>query len=160
MPKPKNFSPANAEQGNFKLAANDHVYVYRYGNWDESNNWSSRRRSKNNGNGFPKPSDGDLNDWALKQSSYGSESEGIENNPFISVATSFDVLKNKGDVWVQKIVETAPHIGEFKVPYSSLFRPSPTKLISKEETEWLYFDGEKKIKENECQKRSNPYLKK
>jgi hypothetical protein len=134
----------------------DKVLVYRFGDRNKAIDWLSRRRQKENGS-FTKPKDSALNDWALKQSSYGSQSENVEENPFISVATSYETLYNDGEVWVQKILKEVPHIGVFSVPFDELYRPRPTKLISKKETEWLYYDGTNAIMTYFKEWKDNPY---
>ncbi|WP_080002568.1 hypothetical protein [Burkholderia ubonensis] len=160
MAKPKNFSPANAEGENYELDPKrpEHVIVYRFGNKDIPHDWLSRKRQEAGGN-YPRPSDQDLNDWALKQSSYGSSSENAQDNPFLSVATSYTDLFNNGEVWVQKILEKAPNLVKLSVPFATVFRSSPTKLISKSETEWLYYDGDASLLSNNPEILPNPYLK-
>jgi hypothetical protein len=140
MTAPKTFTPVIAAGEQFRTDPHGNVYVYRFGDQGAAWDWLSRRRQAANGN-FPQPVPNDLNDWALKQSSYGSQSEGVANNPFISVATDFESLYANGEGWVQKILQTVPTLGVFLVPPGSLYRPSPTKSISKMETEWLYYDG-------------------
>ncbi|MDF8263556.1 hypothetical protein [Luteipulveratus flavus] len=144
MPAPKTFSAANAAGESFRTGAGGAVYIYRFGDQNVGRDWLSRKRQGAGGN-FPAPAANTLNDWALKQSSYGSQSEGIADNPFISVATDYDELYNHGEGWVQKILQTVPTLGEFLVPPATLYRPSPTKLISKSETEWLFYDGDHPI---------------
>ncbi len=144
MPAPKTFTPANATGETFQVDPNGNVYAYRFGDQNQAWDWLSRRRQAANGN-FPQPTPTELNDWALKQSSYGSQSEGIDDNPFISVATDYESLYSNGEGWVQKILQSVPTLGVFLVPPGSLYRPSPTKSISKMETEWLYYDGQAPI---------------
>ena len=140
MPVPKTFTPQNAGGEAYTTDPNGNVRIYRVGDRSVARDWLSRRRKGAGGN-FPGLAATDLNDWALKQSSYGSESEGIADNPFISVATDPDALFDNGEGWVQKILQTVPTLGVFVVPPGSLYRPSPTKLISRHETEWLYYDS-------------------
>jgi hypothetical protein len=142
VPLPKNFSPVIAGNEPFHLApGTNNVYVYRFADQAVANDWLSRKRQASNG-GFARPANSVLNDWAIKQSSYGSKAEGIADNPFLSVATDYNTLFANAEIWVQKILKTAPTLGVFVVPYTTLFRPSPTKLISIQETEWLFYDGD------------------
>ncbi|WP_414447868.1 hypothetical protein AB4851_14920 [Burkholderia sp. 22PA0099] len=142
MPTPKNFSPitANGETYTLDPARPNHVILYRFGNAAVPRDWLSRMRQAHPG-GFPMLSPPALNEWALKQTSYGSQAEGIEGNPFVSVATSYQALYDHGEGWVQKIIQNTPNLVSFSAPFNMVFRPSPTKLISKSETEWLYYDG-------------------
>jgi hypothetical protein len=72
------------------------------------------------------------------------------------VATDYNALYDNGESWVQKILQTVPTLGVFIVPFNTLYRPSPTKLISKQETEWLYFDGNNPITAYLSQWQNNP----
>lgn len=155
MPAPKTFTREAAGDEPFRMADNDHVYVYRFGDEHTAHDWLSRRRQAAGGN-FPAPPPNELNDWALKQSSYGSQSENAEDNPFISVATDYETLYENGEVWVQGILRTVPTLGVFLVPAGTLYRPSPTKSISKMETEWLYYDGGAPITAHLQEWRANP----
>jgi hypothetical protein len=155
MPTPKTFTPAHAAGETFSVDPNGDVYVYRFGDQGQARDWLSRRRQAANGN-FALPTANDLNDWALKQSSYGSQSEGVANNPFISVATDYESLFTNGEGWVQKILQSVPTLGVFLVPAGSLYRPSPTKSISKMETEWLYYDGQAPITDYVDSWQANP----
>ncbi|RCK69438.1 hypothetical protein DT076_11180 [Desertihabitans brevis] len=157
MPAPKTFSPEAAVGESFRLDASGRVYVYRFGDRSKGIDWLSRRR-QGAGGGFPRPGPEELNDWALKQSSYGSSSENVADNPFLSVATDPDALYAHGEGWVQKILEAAPTLGVFLVPAGALFRPSPTKLISRSETEWLYYDGDAPITDHLEEWLANPLL--
>jgi hypothetical protein len=142
MANPKNFSQLTAYGETYTLDPDNanHVILYRFGNAAVPRDWLSRMRQAHPA-GFPMPSLVALNDWALKQTSFGSQSEGIEGNPFVSVATSYQTLYEHGETWVQKILQSAPNLVSFSAPFDMVFRPSPTKLISKAETEWLYYDG-------------------
>lgn len=153
---PKTFSQSNAAGESYQLSGIDKVIVYRFGNRDHSFDWLSRKRQTMGGN-FPMLSQSKLNDWAIKQSSYGSQSENAQDNPFISVATDYGVLYRNGEGWVQKIIQSTPHLGVFAVPFSALYRPNPTKLISKQETEWLYYDGDNPITDYLIEWRDNPF---
>ena len=155
MPTPKTFAPANAAGEAYRTEPNGEVWVYRFGDQNQAWDWLSRKRQGAGGN-FPAPTANDLNDWALKQSSYGSSSEGIEGNPFISVATDFESLYANGEGWVQKILQSVPTLGVFLVPPGALYRSSPTKLISKSETEWLFYDGGAPITQYVQEWRDNP----
>ncbi|WP_211102394.1 hypothetical protein, partial [Azospirillum brasilense] len=117
MPSPKTFSTANATGERYTLdpAKPGHVLVYRFADKAKATDWRSRRRNTVGG-GFAKPSDSVLNDWALKQSSYGSQSENANDNPFLSVATDYEALYGRAEGWVKKILETAPDLGVFSVP--------------------------------------------
>ncbi|MEM9453038.1 MAG: hypothetical protein AAGF11_02580 [Myxococcota bacterium] len=158
MPQPKIFSVSNAGAENYTLDLNraDHVIIYRFGNSTVERDWLSRMRQTNRG-GFTVSSGATLNEWALKQTSYGSNSEGIQSNPFLSVATSYDDLFAYGEGWVQEILKQVPHLGVFSVPFTSVYRPRPTKLISRQETEWLYFDGDAELLSTLVEWRDNPY---
>lgn len=155
MPAPKNFTALNATGETFQLSGSGMVVVYRFGDQSVAHDWLSRKRQAHGGS-FPRPSPSELNDWALKQSSYGSQSENVADNPFISVATDFETLYANGEVWVQKILQQAPTLGVFAVPFATLFRPSPTKSISRMETEWLYYDGDHEIGHYATEWRANP----
>ncbi|OYD80855.1 hypothetical protein [Azospirillum brasilense] len=158
MPKPKNFSVENAAGERFQLDASQpgHVLVYRFADKAKATDWKSRRRNTTGG-GFAKPSDAVLNDWAIKQSSFGSQSENTNDNPFLSVATDYETLYARAEGWVKKILETAPDLGIFSVPYDKLYRPSPTKPLSREETEWLYYDGDDELETHLASWAANPY---
>jgi len=160
MPSPKTFSTANVTGERYTLdpAKPGHVLVYRFADKAKATDWRSRRRNTVGG-GFAKPSDSVLNDWALKQSSYGSQSENSNDNPFLSVATNYEVLYDRAEGWVKKILETAPDLGVFSVPYDKLYRPSPTKPLSKEESEWLYYDGDAELVSYLKTWAANPYKK-
>lgn len=155
MPAPKTFTPQAAANEQFRTDPHGNVYIYRFGDQHNPLDWLSRRRQSAAGN-FVAPPANDLNDWALKQSSYGSQSENVADNPFISVATDFESLYANGEGWVQKILQTVPTLGVFLVPAASLYRPSPTKSISRMETEWLYFDGAAPISTYLQEWRDNP----
>lgn len=159
MPNPKNFSVENAEDETFQLDPNDNtrVLIYRFGDRTKPRNWSSWKRTESNGN-FMRPSNSELNDWAIKQSSYGSKSENAKDNPFISVATDPASLYNNGEIWVQQILQETPDMGVFSVPFDRLFRPSPTKSVSKMETEWLFYDGDDSLTDYLVGWQVNPYL--
>ncbi|TWA62101.1 hypothetical protein FBZ82_116114 [Azospirillum brasilense] len=160
MPNPKNFSAMNAAGERYGLDPHraDHVLVYRFADKAKATDWRSRRRNTVGG-GFAKPSDSALNDWAIKQSSFGSQSENSNDNPFVSVATDYETLYARAEGWVKKILETAPDLGVFSVPYDKLYRPSPTKPLSKEETEWLYYDGDVELMADLQSWLANPYKK-
>jgi hypothetical protein len=63
-----------------------------------------------------------------------------------------------GEVWVQNILRAVPDLAHFSVPFARVFRPSPTKLISKQETEWLYYDGDATLLSCLTAFQVNPYL--
>ena len=157
MTSPKNFSKDNAKDERFELDPHkpDHVIIYRFGDRSKDHDWLSRRRQKHGD--FGRPSANELNDWAIKQSSYGSKSEGIEDNPFLSVATDYKTLFDHGEGWVQTILREVPDLAVFSAPFGDLYRPSPTKLISKQETEWLYYDGSSPILHKLVKWVANPY---
>jgi hypothetical protein len=159
MTAPKTFSEDNASGERYELDRNnrDHVIVYRFGDQHKDRDWLSRRRQKH-GDFGPLPAS-ELNDWALKQSSYGSQSEDIENNPFLSMATDYESLFKNGEGWVQKILEGVPDLGIFSAPFADIYRPSPTKLISKQETEWLYYDGRSPLLHKLVKWVDNPFRK-
>jgi len=142
MPNPRNFSVLNANGENYVIDPMDpaKVKLYRFGDRNKPQNWLSPRRQANNGN-YPRLSNADLNDWAIKQCSYGSASENAQDNPFLSMATSYADLFQNGEVWAQGILRQVPDLGEFSVPFDRVYRSSPTKTISKMETEWVYYDG-------------------
>lgn len=158
MPSPKNFSANNAANEAYALDPQDNtkVLVYRFGDRTKPRNWSSWKRTASEGD-FDRPSNSTLNDWAIKQSSYGSKSENAKDNPFISVATDHASLYENGEVWVQDILEKTPDMGVFSVPFDLLFRPSPTKLVSKTETEWLFYDGDDSMTDYLVRWEDNPY---
>jgi hypothetical protein len=159
MPTPKNFSAMNAGNENFIIDPNNvnDVILFRFGDRNKPGNWASTRRSAAAGN-FARPSNTDLNDWAIKQSSYGSSSENNADNPYLSVVTSYADLFAHGEGWVQNILRAVPDLARFSVPFARVFRPSPTKLISKQETEWLYYDGDATLLSCLTGWQVNPYL--
>ncbi|MFZ0710111.1 MAG: hypothetical protein WAM53_08745 [Terrimicrobiaceae bacterium] len=146
MPNPKNFAPNNAVNENYVIDANNpaNVILYRFGDRNKPLDWLSRKRQANHGN-YVRPSDSELNDWAILQCSYGSKSENAENNPFLSTATNYADLFQNGEIWVQGILRQVPDVAEFSVPFDRVFRSSPTKTISKTETEWVYYDGDEEL---------------
>ncbi|MFC5356258.1 hypothetical protein [Azospirillum himalayense] len=160
MPSPKTFSTATAAGERYTLdpAKAGQVLVYRFADKAKATEWRSRRRNTVGG-GFAKPGDSSLNDWAIKQSSFGSQSENSNENPFVSVATDYETLYARAEGWVKKILEAAPDLGVFSVPYDKLYRPSPTKPLSKEETEWLYYDGNTELETYLQSWVANPYKK-
>lgn len=155
---PKTFSPLEAGTERYQLDPNqaDRVFLFRFGNSMVDRDWRSRKRQASGG-GFPMVSDSELNQWAILQSSYGSSSEGIENNPYLSMATSYLDLFHNGEGWVQSILCGVPHLGVFSVPFKYVYRPRPTKGISKMETEWLYYDGDRLLLDYLVEWRANPY---
>jgi len=159
MPDPKIFSTANAGDEAYELVGIDKVKLYRFGDDTVSVDWLSRARQAAGGT-FTRPGKVKLNEWALLQSSYGSKSVSVGTgvNPFLSVATSYAALFKNGEPWVQKIITGTPNLAVFTVPFTVVFRPSPTKSISKMETEWLYLDDAHDIKHYLTEMRVNPYL--
>jgi hypothetical protein len=162
MTKPKNFTSAGAPPEPFKLDPSDpnRVLIYRFGDRNNPSNWQSGKR-KSAGGDFPMPSDDKLNDFALKQTSFGFQSDEGSELPFLSVATDIDWLKKNGESWVEKLLAAVPDYGTFSVPFKYVYRPSVTKSISKQETEWLYYDGEKPISHSDWKPvwQPNPFRK-
>ncbi|MCA9655042.1 MAG: hypothetical protein H6712_27430 [Myxococcales bacterium] len=158
MPSPKTFSVLEAANEPYDLDVNhaDRVILYRFGNRTMDWDWLSRKRQANGG-AFATPPGTLLNEWALKQSSFGSNSEGIQDNPYLSMATSYQRLFDQGEGWVQDILRSVPHLGVFSVPFRYVHRPRPTKSISKMETEWLYYDGDEELLGYLVEWRDNPY---
>jgi hypothetical protein len=159
MPHPKTFSTANAGDEAYELVGIDQVKIYRFGDNNVSVDWLSRARQAAGGN-YAKPDGPKLNEWALLQSSFGSKSTavGAGPNPFLSVATSYESLFRNGESWVQKIITGTPNLAVFTVPFTVVYRPSVTKLVSKTETEWLYLDDDHDLKHYLTEMRVNPYL--
>ncbi|MBP2330551.1 RHS repeat-associated protein [Kibdelosporangium banguiense] len=131
------------------------VKIYRFGDQSKPYDWESKSRWNNDHNDFTQPDD--LNSWAIKQSSFGSGSEGANKNPFISIATDPGSLAKSNDPWVQKIVKESPDVRVMEVPAELLVRPRPTKPISKEETEWLFYDGDYKMSDFHKEWQPNPF---
>lgn len=158
MGNPKTFSTFEAGAERYTLDPNraDHVFLFRFGNRTVDRDWRSRKR-QGSGGGFPMVSGSLLNEWAIKQTSFGSNSEGIEENPYLSMATSYQDLFDNGEVWVQNILRGTPHLGVFSVPFTYVHRPKPTKSISRAETEWLYYDGDRLLLDYLVEWRANPY---
>lgn len=159
MPAPKNFSVENADEEAYIIDNNHptHVICYRFGDRTKDNDWLTAKRRETGGD-FVLPGDIALNDWALKQSSYGSKSEGAKDNPFLSIATDYASCFQNGEGWVQEIIRNVPDMGVFSIPFELVYRPSPTKSISKMETEWLYCDSVSTITTHLVEWRVNPYL--
>lgn len=134
----------------------DFVLVYRFGDSNHPQDWSSPRRASTGGN-FPRPTDNELFDEAHLQTHFGRNSTSGNNAPFVSVAISHECLRDNGEGWVQGILENVPHMGIFRVPFASLFRPSPISSATRQETEWLYFDGDVPIQNYLLQFIANPY---
>lgn len=152
----KTFGHNNATGEKYELSEDGtKVKVYRFGDQGKQWDWESKNRWNNDHNGFQEPNS--LNDWAIKQSSFGSGSENAGQNPLISVATDPDSLRKSNDPWVQKILNESPDLRVMEVPPESLIRPKPTKPISKEETEWMFYDGDSSMNNFHSEWRPNPF---
>lgn len=153
----KRFSNLNEYQP-FSLVSgtNDRVVVYRFGNRASNADWESYPRQTNTLQNCP-TDDGKLNDLALKFTSFGKQSDESKISPFLPVVTDPKTFNEKCESWVQKILAGSPDLGVFGVPFTELVRPSPTKLISKDETEWLFYDANARITTYLIQWRPNPY---
>lgn len=157
MPAPKTFATATPDKEPYELTDEGLVIIYRFGNQAVDRDWLSRRRQAEHGNNYDKPPDSELNNFALEQTSYGREAANIAGNPFLSVATSQAQLFTNSEGWVQKILTQVPTVGTFAIPQTSLYRPSPTKPLSKGETEWLYLDCDAAITAHLIRWLPNPY---
>jgi hypothetical protein len=136
----------------------DLVTVYRFGDRDQAWDWLSPCRQQMSG-GFARPTPSLLNDRAMFQVRFGRKSDPkvMTDIPFVSVATSYSRLFDRGEPWVQEILRTVPHLGVFVVPFSCVMRPSINSHASRAETEWLYYDGDEPITQYVTEWRDNPY---
>lgn len=141
---PKVFNPQNAqgEQFESKTDANGNqwVTVYRYADGGDPEKWQSNHRNSHGGN-FNEVAPAQMNDHAMKQSRFGNQSDNATGIPYVSVTTNPAALRTHGEPWVQNIINSAPNLGKFEVPASSLYRPSIPSASTKAEQEWLYYDG-------------------
>lgn len=156
MPAPKTFATDPPEDEQFERTDDGHVIIFRFGNQAVDRDWLSRRRQAARGD-YLKPTNDELNNLALEQTSFGREAANIEQNPFLSVATSAESLFTNCEVWVQRILETVPTLARFAIPAGDLYRPRPTKPLSTRETEWLYLDAEAPITDHLLEWLPNPY---
>jgi len=67
------------------------------------------------------------------------------------------MLKQHGDPWVQNLLKVIPDLGVFVVPFVFVNRPSINSTATKNETEWLYYDGQKPLLDCLLEWRANPY---
>lgn len=157
MRAPRNFLPEHAIGENYIIDPDipDHVIVYRFGDTNKPLDWRSRKRQAI-GSNFARPTDNDLNNFALLQAS-GANSGNSAGNPLIPVATSHEVLFKNGDGWVRKILAAASNLVMFSVPFTSVFRPSPLKPLSRKKTEWLYYNGDQTLTRYQVEVQANPY---
>jgi hypothetical protein len=156
MPDPKMFSAVEAAGEAFQIdpAVPGNVIAYRFGRRNVADDWLSPLR-RATGGGFPQPLN--WNEIALLQTSYGSKAETAAGNSFLSIATDHASLFNNGEVWVQNIIRETPDLGQFSIPFAAVRRPRPTKLISKQETEWLFYDGNNPLLNYLVAWLANPY---
>jgi hypothetical protein len=101
--------------------------------------------------------DKQLNDAALMQVRFGRKSDLGNDVPFISVATDYTALEQNGEIWVQNLLKIVPDLGVFIVTFQYVNRPSINSSCTKQETEWLYYDGDHPILDYLDEWRPNPY---
>ncbi|WLE63487.1 hypothetical protein GIY62_24695 [Burkholderia plantarii] len=62
-----------------------------------------------------------------------------------------------GEGWVQAILEAVSNLVTFSVPFTSLFRSSPAKPLSRRETEWLCHDADQMPSHYQAEVQANPH---
>ena len=134
----------------------DYLKVYRFGDRGKDYDWTSPKRQATGGN-FPRPTDFKLNDFALSQVRFGRKGVVGPDTPFVSIATSYEKLYEHGEPWVQELLKVVPDLGVFVVPFAAVMRPSINSSATKNETEWLYYDGDQALLGHLQAWRVNPY---
>lgn len=134
----------------------DNLKVYRFGDRGKDWDWTSPKRQATRGN-FPRPTDFKLNDFALSQVRFGRKGTVGPNTPYVSIATNYQKLHDHGEPWVQELLRVVPDLGVFVVPFATVMRPSINSSATKNETEWLYYDGDQPLLHYLQEWRQNPY---
>lgn len=167
MPNPIKYTDADKESEGAQKIDVSSVMAFRFGNKDKYDDWVSPTRSKNTkwSKGMPTAdntsyacSENQLNDQALHQIHFGRKSSGV--NLMISLATNHERLSKSSEGWVRDILNQAPHMGIFKIPYDCLLRPDKgVTELQRSETEWLYCDAQILLLDHLMRWEVNPYKK-